>query len=550
LALNDVSNAADLTQDMIDDLVAKLTTIESAIDAVTTGLNTDGDPEIDSYGLLAKYVPSGGSEAQREVFIGLASALIDTLGTAISSSEVGDKIHEVLAEIDPQLDAAQEVLLQIKDAIGEVKAALATGGELATELETICNNATAQIQAASDAAGDYAEDLVLAMTVEDQPDIDAIIAEWKAQIAQKITDEIFESQFVADIQEAIKERVYDLQGAFNQAVDTAFAALNSLIRQAMSEALAGIDEAINDNFLGDVQAYLGSGSLTGYAHINGDSLDELRIDANFKMELPDAMELAAYLQIKELDSDGAENASCCGGASGANVTEVTIGALDVALGTSGLSGEAVRADLGVKFALDSSGAPIGLGGSFEMTSGQISFETFTITELGASVMFGATENYLAAKIGVEFGEYQMAGGVFFGHACNIDPLLMVDPQVASVLTMDSFTGVYCYGEATFPVYGTGTCLFNISAKAGAGVFYFTEGPTYGGRLTMGVYGEALCAVEIGGEVSLVGLKSGDEYAFAGSGRLYGKVGVCRFCLEADLRAQFEYTDQGGWEVDY
>jgi hypothetical protein len=550
LALNDVSNAADLTQDMIDDLVAKLTTIESAIDAVTTGLNTDGDPEIDSYGLLAKYVPSGGSEAQREVFISLASALIDTLGTAISSSEVGDKIHEVLAEIDPQLDAAQEVLVQIKDAIGEVKAALATGGELATELETICNNATAQIQAASDAAGDYAEDLVLAMTVEDQPDIDAIIAEWKAQIAQKITDEIFESQFVADIQEAIKERVYDLQGAFNQAVDTAFAALNSLIRQAMSEALAGIDEAINDNFLGDVQAYLGSGSLTGYAHINGDSLDELRIDANFKMELPDAMELAAYLQIKELDSDGAENASCCGGASGANVTEVTIGALDVALGTSGLSGEAVRADLGVKFALDSSGAPIGLGGSFEMTSGQISFETFTITELGASVMFGATENYLAAKIGVEFGEYQMAGGVFFGHACNIDPLLMVDPQVASLLTMDSFTGVYCYGEATFPVYGTGTCLFNISAKAGAGVFYFTEGPTYGGRLTMGVYGEALCAVEIGGEVSLVGLKSGDEYAFAGSGRLYGKAGVCKFCIEADLRAQFEYTDQGGWEVDY
>jgi hypothetical protein len=268
------------------------------------------------------------------------------------------------------------------------------------------------------------------------------------------------------------------------------------------------------------------------------------------MEVPDAMELAAYLQIKELDSDGAENAACCGGASGANVTEVTIGALDVALGTSGLSGEAVRADLGVKFALDSSGAPIGLGGSFEMTSGQISFETFTITELGASVMFGATENYLAAKIGVEFGEYQMAGGVFFGHACNIDPLLMVDPLVASVLTMDSFTGVYCYGEATFPVYGTGTCLFNISAKAGAGVFYFTEGPTYGGRLTMGVYGEALCAVEIGGEVSLVGLKSGDEYAFAGSGRLYGKVGVCRFCLEADLRAQFEYTDQGGWEVDY
>ena len=549
-ALNSLSSSTALTQRMITDLDAKLAQIEEAIDAVTTGLDTNGDLNIDSYGILAKTVPSGGGEAEREVFLTLASALIDTLGTAISSSEIGDKIREVLAEIDPQLDAAQEVLTQIKTAIGEVRTALGTTGELTLELQAIIAAATTQIEAASDAAGDYAEDLVLAMTVEDQADFTAIIEEWKDQIAQKITDEVFESQFVADIQEAIKERIYDLQGAFNQAVDTAFAALNSLIRQAMSEALAGIDEAINDNFLGDVQAYLGSGSLTGYAHINGDSLDELRIDANFKMEAPDAMTLAAYLQIKELDSDGAENAACCGGASGANITEVTIGALDVALGTSGLSGEDVRADLAVKFALDSSGAPIGLGGAFEMTSGEISFETFTITELGASVMFGATENYLAAKVGVEFGEYQMAGGVFLGHACSPEPLEMVDPLVSEVLELTSFTGVYCYGEATFPVYGTGTCIFNISAKAGAGVFYFTEGPTYGGRLTMGVYGEALCAVEIGGEVSLVGLKSGAEYAFAGSGRLYGKVGVCKFCLEADLRAQFEYTDQGGWEVDY
>jgi hypothetical protein len=116
--------------------------------------------------------------------------------------------------------------------------------------------------------------------------------------------------------------------------------------------------------------------------------------------------------------------------------------------------------------------------------------------------------------------------------------------------MPEFTGIYFYGEATFPIYGTGTCLFNISGKAGAGVFYFVEGPTYGGRLTMGVYGEALCAVEIGGEVSLVGLKSGDSYAFAGTGSMYGKAGYCPFCLEATFTINFSYTDAGGWSVDY
>jgi hypothetical protein len=233
------------------------------------------------------------------------------------------------------------------------------------------------------------------------------------------------------------------------------------------------------------------------------------------------------------------------------VTEVTIGALDISLGWVGVSGDSLHADLGVKFALDStSGYPIGLGGSFELTQGTISFETFKITDIGASVMFGAVENYLAAHISMEFGEYAMSGGVFFGHSCTIDPLEAIDPLVASVLTMPSFTGVYCYGEATFPIYGTGTCLFNISGKAGAGVFYFTEGPTYGGRLTMGVYGEALCAVEIGGDVSLVGLKSGDSYAFAGTGHVYGKAGPCPVCIEADLNVGFNYTDAGGWKVSF
>jgi hypothetical protein len=469
------------------------------------------------------------------------------LATAVDSAEVQDKINEILAEIDPTLEAAHDALVAVKELIGQVRDKLDTAGELTKELEDIIDNAVTQLEAASDQVGDIAEQLVLDMEIEDQANFDAIIADWKEQLVTSVTDAVFESQFMADIQEAIKEQIYDLQGAFNSAIDTAFAALNQIIREALSEALAGLDEAIIDNFLQDVRDYMGSGSLVGYAHITGDSLDEARIDGKFRLKVPDEIDLAAYLEIKELDSDGPEG---CGGP-GANLTEVSIGALDVPLGWTGVSGEELHADLGVKFALDSStGQPLGIGGSFEMTQGSISFETFEITSLGADVMVGSGENYLAAKIGMTFGEYQMAGGVFFGHACTIEPLEMVDPLVASVLTMPSFTGIYCYGEATFPIYGTGTCVFNISGKAGAGVFYFTEGPTYGGRLTAGVYGEALCAVEIGGEISLVGVKSGSDYSFAGSGRLYGKAGVCKFCIEADLNASFNYTKAGGWKVDY
>jgi hypothetical protein len=545
-ALNKLKDTTTGATSTINDIHDKLLEIEQTIDFLVN--NVDIDPSAAEnivHGLLEKY-SVGSNPAERAIFKGLANVLIDTLATAVSSTEVGEKINDALEEIEPTLEAVTEALTQVQKLVHDIRVQLEGATEFTDELTDIITAASAQLQAASDAAADQAEALVNALTTEDQADINDLLEDINTKIAQALTDAVFESQFVADLQETIKERIYDLQGAFNSAVDTAFAALNQLIRKAMSEALAGVDESIN-KMLGDVADYCGSGSLVGYAHINGDSLDELRIDGNFEMKAPDSMKLAAYLEIKELDSDGPEGCTGPGG----TVTEVTIGALDVPLGSTGMSGEAVHADLGVKFALDgSTGAPIGLGGSFEMTSGEISFETFKITALGAACMFGATENYFAATIGMEFGEYAMSGGIFLGHSCDIAPLEMVDPLVAEVLTMPSFTGVYCYGEATFPIYGTGTCIFNISGKAGAGVFYFTEGPTYGGRLTAGVYGEALCAVEIGGEISLVGLKSGDSYAFAGTGSVYGRAGPCPVCVEASFTVKFNYTDAGGWKVDY
>jgi hypothetical protein len=144
----------------------------------------------------------------------------------------------------------------------------------------------------------------------------------------------------------------------------------------------------------------------------------------------------------------------------------------------------------------------------------------------------------------------VAGGVFLGRSCDLEPLKMIDPLVADVVPTSTITGIYAYGEGTFPIYGTGTCFFQISAKAGAGVFYFQEGPTYGGRMTLGVFGEALCAVEVGAEISLAGSKSGDTYNFAGYGRVTGKAGVCPLCVKANFQVDLKYTDASGWDVNF
>lgn len=548
--LNKLSNSLTTTTSVIRQIDDRLARIQVGIQGVIDTVSVDPNNPIVNItpvnGLL-KDIDIGGGELEKQIFKGVAEQLINLLQAAVNSSDVQAQLSEVLADLDPTLDAVKSALTQVNTLIADIRLQLRDGINFADELESIVTSAATQLQAASDAAADRMEELIANMTDEDFEQIDALIQEWSDALAQEITDALMGSQLMADLQEAVKHRLYDLQSAFNSAVDTAFAALNDMIRDALSPVLAELDNTIN-RALGEVAGSIGAGSLTGYAHINGDSLDEARIDGSFELSVPDELTLAAYLQIRELDSDGPAG---CTSPTGGNITEVSIGALDIPLAWLGVSGSDLRADLGVKFALDSTtGEPTGLGGSFELTSGEISFETMKITDLGAAAMFGLTENYFAANIGMEFGEYAMSGGVFFGRACTIDPLEMIDPLVASVLTMPSFTGVYCYGEATFPIYGTGTCFFSISGKAGAGVFYFEEGPTYGGRLTLGVYGEALCAVEVGGEVSLVGAKSGSTYSFAGTGRVYGRAGPCPVCVEAEFNASFNYTDAGGWKVNF
>ena len=86
-----------------------------------------------------------------------------------------------------------------------------------------------------------------------------------------------------------------------------------------------------------------------------------------------------------------------------------------------------------------------------------------------------------------------------------------------------FTGAYVYGEGTFPLVDFG-CVFNVSAGAGVGIFYFLEGPTYGGRMNAHVAGEALCILSVRGDLDLVGLKRGSDYSFSGRGGVKGMGG--------------------------
>ncbi|MES2598690.1 MAG: hypothetical protein V4662_25375 [Verrucomicrobiota bacterium] len=551
-ALNTLDDTITNTNGFLYDLDARLAKIEQAIDSIINQVTIDPDTGVNlpveqvANGLLRRVDVDG--ELRRIVFEALSGALVDVLSDAVDASSIEEDLQELIQQAEPTLASISSTLQEVRDLVSDVREQIQNATDLGEEIQDIINNVSGgQIEIANLAVSvDLAvKEIVLSASTQDLARLDDIADEWRDQIAQKIRDAFYATQMVADIQEAVKERLYDLQASFNEAVDSAFATLNKAIRDAMSEVLAELDTTIQDT-IGSFGDKLGAGSLTGYAHINGDSLDELRIDGVFELNVPDPMTLNAYLLIKELDSDGPAG---CASAPGAILTEVTIGTTDMELGWTGLGLNGVRADMSVKFGLTGN-VPSSMGGAFEMTEGKINYETFEIYKLAASVMFGTGENYIAAAIGMRFGEYDVAGGVFFGRSCDLEPLKLIDRLVADVVPTTSITGIYAYGEGTFPIFGTGTCFFNISAKAGAGVFYFQEGPTYGGRMTLGVFGEALCAVEVGAEISLAGSKSGDTYNFAGYGRVTGKAGACPLCVKANFQVDLKYTNASGWDVNF
>ncbi|MEY3001109.1 MAG: hypothetical protein RL648_1323, partial [Verrucomicrobiota bacterium] len=45
-----------------------------------------------------------------------------------------------------------------------------------------------------------------------------------------------------------------------------------------------------------------------------------------------------------------------------------------------------------------------------------------------------------------------------------------------------------------------------------------------------------------GNVSLVGLKTGNDYRFSGQGRIGGKVGKCPFCLKFSKSVGIEFAE--------
>ncbi len=525
-------------------------------------------------GILAK-VP-GDDGPVREIVQNLVESLIRELAppdlAAVinplledASSELNAKLQELIESADPTLDRITEVLMETRGFLVQVREKLENQNDIFEDFQQILSNAESEIDSivnsmrmiaenfidniAASAASPFDEPLAEIGSLIDDFDKDEFVEMLRAELR----DRLLQTEFIQQKQYVLRQYISEIDIAVRSAIDSAFSEVNRVCKQLIRDALGPIDDTIN-GLVGDINDVVGAGSLDGYAHIQGDTLRRLRIDAEVELKVPDDLTLQAYFEMLCYDSQTSTGTSgetpCL--EEGEKVVEVRIGAYDVPL--DWVSPD-MRADLGVWFSMKTEPEvrPRGLGGSLEMTEGVLDFQGFKVTEFDASVAIGSQENYLAAAATVIVSDYEAAGGIFFGRTCSIEPLKLVDPDAASLLGDPPFTGAYVYGEVWLPISEMvsgvpATCLFRISAGVGAGAFYFVEGPTYGGRMLLGVCGEALCVVSVTGEVSMVGVMAAGELRFSGRGTISGKAGKCPFCKKFNRSRKISY-EGGEWRVD-
>lgn len=530
-----MTGGAELDINLADTLTGYLDQIETMLNSFgSVGISVNGT---NVSGLL--HVDAGNYPVLEDLANNVLGALAADVMSEIGS-EISPQLNELLGEMSTSLQTLSGTIDEMRSVVTNLKyrinvsAGLDIYQELNASIDTsvindVCSNAAQRIEA-----------LFTNMAAIDIEFTSYSEEEMKTLLKNAIKDEFYACSIPTDISQIMREQVYDLKSSIESACDSVFARINSAIREVMSQYLSEIDDRIN-GMLGEVSDFVGSGQINGYAHINNDSLEELRLDAALQWKVPDDLNFNGYLIIREIQSGSPE--SCGGGSEKAK---------EVILGTDGMGIEwisDIKVDIMTKFTFKGDDwTPVGLAGSFEMVEGVIGFESFILSEFAAGAGFGLYENYISAAARAQFSSYEVAGGAFFGRACSLEPILLWDKDVEEVLGAAPFTGFYVYGEGWMPIVDWG-CVFNIKAGVGAGIFMFMEGPTIGGKIFVGAEGEALCVVDVGGDITVVGSKSGDNFTMVGKGRIKGKAGKCPFCVKFKKTVKLTYKN-GSWDADY
>jgi hypothetical protein len=249
------------------------------------------------------------------------------------------------------------------------------------------------------------------------------------------------------------------------------------------------------------------------------------------------------MDIKELNSATTPIACIPPGAPSA---EVTLGANDVPLDWSGVpstdpTGKKLTLSVVARWTLQS-GAVKGIGGSLDI-KGTAGFKGCNMSELRMALAIGQIENYFAgqgkATVVILGVPVNFRAGIFAGHACSLDALKFIDPEVEQVVQQPGdFSGVYLeYGgglSLSDILFGESSDLLDVRADITTALFY-QGGPRFGrfgGRQKTSVDIKLLYVLE--GSASwavFVIVDTSGQLTLGGSAEVCGRIGICPVCEE-------------------
>ncbi len=470
-----------------------------------------------------------------------------------SGADLAD-LAEQIEQVGQAFDAARVSLEQVRSALLAVRNALGTAGDFRGELNAKLQAIGGVLDGAVALARQDVQGVLLKPGLPGQFSVKEYSkTQFRGLLRQRLRERLGATAFATTVQVALKQRVYDLDATLRLALDNVFQQVNSVLAASLKSALAGVEETFQQSLGGVSQ--MATAKVSGHAHIAGDTLKELRVDAMTRIPTPAPMELGGFFLFRELASVG-PGGECF--AAGQIANEITFGAVKVPV-SKWLGIPYLVADVTTKFSLqrEPKVSPLGLGGSVRLY-GNMNLYGMVTPELNAVFALGYQECHLAGfgKMNGLGGAGAVDAGFFFGRACSLSPLMKFDDQAPALLGQvpaSPFTGAYfkVVGWNGVPDLG---CVFRVRTEYGLrGYARVAPNPVLAGAALHGsVSGDLLCLLGARGEAKLVG-EIGPETGLdlSGSATLGGKLGYCPLCKKFSRTVGLGFKSQTGkWEVKF
>lgn len=543
--VNFLNNVNRLVTNSSSGLRAALTQLNGAAGQANTVMGQLNQTLIDvtnTLNLFLRVLEKDGG-GRRHVVRALIQKLVQDqgpeLGFAVNLAD--QNVNDLLAELEPTL---AEIESELRDLLTQARQlqsqiALATG-DFADAL-AMAQSTGAPVQDYLGKAGASVSSLYAMVLTPAGDYFTADPAAAKRELRERLLQAFLASTMSAGYQQTFRQFLFDDNFLLDQLMDALFDQINRSVRDGLSTFLSGAQDGMFQNMKGGgfLSGSLFSAKIRGAPTFDGDSLRRIHLDASIKMDLPDEMTFTAFMDIKELDSKSTP-LSCI--PQGAPAAEVTLGARDVPLNWAGLastSGRPLTLTVEARWTLQS-GAVLGVGGLFDI-KGEVGFKGCSVKEIGATLAVGQIESYFAAKaagsvliLGIPV---DLHAGLFAGHACSLDPLKFIDPEVGQVLNNpETFSGIYVeYGggvSLSEILFGTSTCLLDIEATQTTAIYY-QGGPrgALGGRQKMAVDVSLLCLISGHVDWAVLMRLTGSDLTLGASANVCGSIGPCPFCIE-------------------